>query len=112
MHRAQRAIYDNLFDLTSKIVFISSIPAPAFVAMALFSYLVDIYGVQTLSLRRSHVHQLARRNLSSHHCAEDPFFRSRRSNCGACCTASTQHFAEHFAWLQRSNLRSPFWNDT
>ena len=43
----QCSIYANLFDSTWKIVFISVILALALVAMALFSYLVDIYGVQT-----------------------------------------------------------------
>ena len=41
-------------------------------------------------------------------CGRSVFVALKRSNCGACCTASTQHFAEQFAWLQRSNLRSPF----
>jgi hypothetical protein len=61
----------------------------------------------TLGLRRSHVLQLALRDHSSQHFADDPVF-ALRINCGACRMASTQHFAELVALLRRSNLRSIF----
>ena len=50
---------------------------------------------RTLGLRRSHVLQLARRNLSSHQCAEDPFL-----------SLLNAAIAEHVAQHQRSILRS------
>ena len=110
--RFEKRSITNLFDLTWKIVFIKSIPAPAYIAVALFANLLNIYGVQidswssqvafaAISTSRSFIAAFCGwSGFRSTHQLRSMSHGFYAAFCGACCFASTQQFAEHI------------WNDT